>query len=413
MPGIGLGLGIGIGSGGGGGGVSARAATISSTATGVIYTLSRLLGSSSTLALIGGTNGNLTLNAATGALSAATALGSASQTAVVREFLGQRAVEYPVVITGSVTPTLTLGGPLTFTISTAAGTLVATIGNVPADVTPTLTPNDGRLTIAGDQATGWKVVVGLTASSAGSIALTVSAAGTNPASSTVTVTSGADVTPPAITSSASGTVAENSAFSLTLTADEAVTWTKTGGADAARFTLTGNTLAMAAQDFDAPIDADANNVYLVQVTATDAAGNATVQNIAVTVSNLNDTTASAFAFTAASNVTAGSTQTSDTITVAGLGASDSASAAVSGAVSSMVSKNGGAFVVGPVTVVNGDTLAVRHTASGSASTATSTTLTVGTTSAAFTSTTAAAASAKFGSTSATWGDPALTFGMTA
>lgn len=94
-----------------------------------------------------------------------------------------------------------------------------------------------------------------------------------------------DTTAPTITSSATGSVVENNPFSLALTASEAVTWTKTGGADAALFTLTGSTLSMAAKDFEVPTDADANNTYIVQVTATDAAGNASSQTITITVTD--------------------------------------------------------------------------------------------------------------------------------
>ncbi len=89
------------------------------------------------------------------------------------------------------TPSLTLSGPLSFTAGSAAGTLVANIGGVPAGVTPTITPNDGRLAVAGDQTNGWKVVVGLSASTAGTIALSVAAAGATGASATVTVNAAA------------------------------------------------------------------------------------------------------------------------------------------------------------------------------------------------------------------------------
>jgi hypothetical protein len=99
-----------------------------------------------------------------------------------------------------------------------------------------------------------------------------------------------DTTAPTITSSATASVAENAAFSLTLTANETVTWTKTGGADAALFTLTGNTLTMTARDYDAPSDANLDNVYVVQVTATDTAGNPTAQTINVTVTNVLENT---------------------------------------------------------------------------------------------------------------------------
>jgi lysophospholipase L1-like esterase len=93
----------------------------------------------------------------------------------------------------------------------------------------------------------------------------------------------ADTTPPTITSSATQSVVEANAFSMNLTANETVTWTKTGGADASLFTLTGSTLSMTAKTFASPVDSDANNTYVVQVTATDTAGNATNQTITVTV----------------------------------------------------------------------------------------------------------------------------------
>lgn len=99
-----------------------------------------------------------------------------------------------------------------------------------------------------------------------------------------------DTTAPTITSSNALSVAENSAFSHTLTANESVTWTKTGGTDAALFTLTGNSLTMTAKNFESPVDSNANNTYVVQVTATDAAGNATSQTITVTVTNVNEST---------------------------------------------------------------------------------------------------------------------------
>jgi hypothetical protein len=105
---------------------------------------------------------------------------------------------------------------------------------------------------------------------------------------TLTVTD-VDDTAPTITSSATQTVAENSAFSMSLTANESVTWTKTGGTDQALFTLAGSTLSMTAKDFESPTDSNTNNTYVVQVTATDTAGNATNQTITVTVTDVLDT----------------------------------------------------------------------------------------------------------------------------
>ena len=72
-----------------------------------------------------------------------------------------------------------------------------------------------------------------------------------------------------VTSPASPTVAENAAFSQNLTTDRTVTWAKVGGADQALFTLAGSTLSMTAKDFEAPADANADNVYEVLLKATE------------------------------------------------------------------------------------------------------------------------------------------------
>ena len=98
------------------------------------------------------------------------------------------------IVNDDALPALTLTGPLTYAANAAAGTLVANIGNVPAGVTPTLTPNDGRLVVAGSQQAGWTVVVGMSASSAGTISLSVSAAGATGATAPVTVTAAAAMT---------------------------------------------------------------------------------------------------------------------------------------------------------------------------------------------------------------------------
>jgi len=88
-----------------------------------------------------------------------------------------------------------------------------------------------------------------------------------------------DEVPPVITVSTSQTVAEGSAFSLTLTADKPVTWTKTGGADQALFTLTTATLTLPAKDFE-----DVHGpAYVVQVTAASVAFPSATTNATITV----------------------------------------------------------------------------------------------------------------------------------
>jgi hypothetical protein len=107
------------------------------------------------------------------------------------------------------------------------------------------------------------------------------------ASNTLTVV--VDTTAPTITSASSVGVNEHVALAHTLTASESVTWSLTGGADTARFELSGSTLRWlnnGTKNFEIPDDADANNAYVVQVTATDPAGNATNQTITVTVADV-------------------------------------------------------------------------------------------------------------------------------
>lgn len=88
-------------------------------------------------------------------------------------------------------------------------------------------------------------------------------------------------------------MAENSAFSTSLTANETVTWAIVGGADASAFALSGSTLSMAAKDFETPQDTADNgtNTYSVTVQATDTAGNvSTQQTITVTVTDVAEAT---------------------------------------------------------------------------------------------------------------------------
>lgn len=101
-----------------------------------------------------------------------------------------------------------------------------------------------------------------------------------------------DTAAPTITSANSASVNENSTLSLSLTADEAVTWSIVGGADQAQFELSGSTLRWignGTKNYEAPADADANNVYVVTVRATDTSSNTTDRTISVTVLDVADT----------------------------------------------------------------------------------------------------------------------------
>lgn len=106
--------------------------------------------------------------------------------------------------------------------------------------------------------------------------------------------------PPVITSdggiaNAAQNVEENKALVAVVTANDpngdALTYSISGGADAALFKInaaTGMLEFMAAPDFEAPNDVDQDNVYHVVVTVKDAGGMSATQNIAVTVTNLDD-----------------------------------------------------------------------------------------------------------------------------
>jgi hypothetical protein len=103
-----------------------------------------------------------------------------------------------------------------------------------------------------------------------------------------------------------------------------------------------------------------------------------------------DTTPDAFTFTDVTSAPLSTTETSNTITIAGLGSGVSVAVTVTGGT---YSKNGGSYVSSAGTAQNGDTFAVRHTSSSGNSTATDTTLTVGGVSDTFTSTTVASSAA--------------------
>ena len=92
---------------------------------------------------------------------------------------------------------------------------------------------------------------------------------------TVTVTDVAENQPPVITTTSRLAVPENTTAVTTLTATDAdgdtLIWSKNGGVDAAKFTLTpeGVLTFATAPDFEAPTDAGSNNSYVVVVRVSD------------------------------------------------------------------------------------------------------------------------------------------------
>ncbi|WP_299660704.1 BspA family leucine-rich repeat surface protein [uncultured Psychromonas sp.] len=108
----------------------------------------------------------------------------------------------------------------------------------------------------------------------------------------ITVTAVNDA--PSITSVASVSVAENTVEVTTVTSTDVdgdtVSYAITGGADASLFSIdiaTDELTFKSAPDFETPTDVGADNIYNVQITATDSNNATDVQDLAVTVTNLN------------------------------------------------------------------------------------------------------------------------------
>lgn len=97
--------------------------------------------------------------------------------------------------------------------------------------------------------------------------------------------------PPSFTSAAAASVAENSADAYQATATDpdgnALIFSISGGADAARFTISAAGLLRfaAPPDFELPADADGNNIYLVEISVSDGQ---TSRSLALQVTVTND-----------------------------------------------------------------------------------------------------------------------------
>jgi len=99
---------------------------------------------------------------------------------------------------------------------------------------------------------------------------------------------------PTITSASSVAVPENQTAIMTVTASDAdipaqsLTFSVTGGADAAAvvFTTGGELSFVTAPNFEAPSDANHDNVYEVAVQVSDGAGGIATQNVNITVTNV-------------------------------------------------------------------------------------------------------------------------------
>ncbi|MCS6764261.1 MAG: hypothetical protein MO853_10185 [Candidatus Protistobacter heckmanni] len=112
------------------------------------------------------------------------------------------------------------------------------------------------------------------------------------ASTALTIT--VDTTAPVITSAATASFTENgtgTAYTETVTDASTVTHSLSGS-DASKFNINSSTGAVtfaSAPNFESPQDVDANNIYDIVVTATDAAGNVGLtKGVAITVTNANE-----------------------------------------------------------------------------------------------------------------------------
>ncbi|MBK9947789.1 MAG: tandem-95 repeat protein [Nitrospira sp.] len=125
----------------------------------------------------------------------------------------------------------------------------------------------------------------------GSIGITIVTLTITPVNDAPTITSNGG------TSTASINVAENvSTITIVTGADvdlpaQALTYSVSGGADQARFTINAATGALsftAPPDFEVATDANSDNVYVVQVQITDSQGGSTTQTIQVTVTDVTE-----------------------------------------------------------------------------------------------------------------------------
>lgn len=179
------------------------------------------------------------------------------------------------------------------------------------------------------------------------------------------------VTSATITSSASPSVAENTVNPTgTLTANETVTWSIVGGADAALFTVNAST---GVWTLNATPDYETKSSYVVTFRATDLATLTTDQTMTLTIID-QDEIPNAFTFTDITGGTLSTAYTSNTVTIAGLGVGVTVPVTVTGGT---YSKNSGAYTSAAGTAANGDTFSLQLTSSPSYFTAANATLTVG------------------------------------
>ena len=193
----------------------------------------------------------------------------------------------PVAADGSLTTAEEIG---------KSGTLVATDSDSPSLTYSILTNASHGLAVITNSATGaYTYTPDSNYSGLDSFTFQANDGGLDSNAATVSITVTAVNDAPQITSSSTPSVPENSTAVLTVTAmdidlpTQSVTFSIAGGVDATLFTIdpsTGVLSFLTAPDFDQPSDANADNIYNVQVTADDGSGHTTPQDLSVTVTNV-------------------------------------------------------------------------------------------------------------------------------
>lgn len=173
---------------GNGGGGALRAATKSilvASAAGVVTTIRTGLKAPVTFGNKTG-NANLSVPNASGQVSATAAIAAGASQAIAFVATGADGCTQPwaLTLTGSYVIAAITANVAT---SIAAGATIANITGVPTGQTPVLSPADGRFAIAGDEATGWKLVRGLSAISDGTFTGSISAPGAIAGAVTLTI----------------------------------------------------------------------------------------------------------------------------------------------------------------------------------------------------------------------------------
>jgi VCBS repeat-containing protein len=268
-----------------------------------------LLGTGESLVWTPAANANGTLNAFTikawdGAFNSATAIQVLMTVAAVNDAPTLAAI----AVSGTEDTTLT------FTAENFNGAYADAESTELASITIATLPATGLLKLSGTDVTVSQVILAANlgnltyvpaANENGAKTFTVTASDgtTSSAAETVTMTLAAVNDAPVITSNGGGAtaainVAENTTAVTTVIATDAdvgqtVTYSITGGADSAKFSVvaaTGVLTFSSAPDFEVPTDGGGNNVYDLIVTATDDGGpvGTKTQFIAVTVTNANE-----------------------------------------------------------------------------------------------------------------------------